>query len=287
VTEHFDPGWLALREPYDAAARSPALAALLSAALPDRPRILDLGAGAGSLFRWLAPIIGRDQHWTLVDADPALLDLGLRVTLAWAWGNGWPADETADGLTISADTGTWRVRPLLLDLRDAPQGLPLRSADAVVCSALCDLVSRGFVLRMAAALNVPFYATLNVYGHDAWLPADPADRLVAAGFRRDQGRDKGFGRALGAEAPAALMSAFRDAGFGVFAAPSEWRSHGRCDLAMAEALIRGHSDAAAAARPARRRAAMAWRGRRLRAALSGRLAIRILHRDILAIPGRE
>ncbi len=287
MTESFDPGWLALREPYDAAARDPGLAALLAAALPVRPRLIDLGAGAGSLFRFLAPVIGRDQHWTLADADPALLDLGLQVTAHWAEANGWQVSESAGGLAVASEMGTWRLAPLLIDLREAPRGLPLGRADAVVCTALCDLVSRIWVARLAATLHVPFYAALNVDGRDAFLPADPADRALAAGFRRDQGRDKGFGRALGPAAPATIAGLFRAAGFHVFTAPSDWRVSGRRDLALAEALIRGHSDAAATVRPAARRAAMDWRGRRLRAALAGRLAIRIGHRDILAIPGRN
>lgn len=288
MSEGFDPGWLALREPYDAAARAASLAALLAASLPaEVPRLLDLGAGSGSLFRWLAPIIGGDQDWTLVDADPGLLDLGLRVTLAWAWGNGWEAGETEEGVTIIAETGIWRVGVLCRDLRDAPDGLRLRATDAVVCTALCDLVSRRFAQRMAAGLRVPFYAALNVDGHDAWLPADPDDRRIAAAFRRDQLRDKGFGPALGPLAPDALMAAFRAEGFSVFSASSEWRVRGRGDLALAEALISGHADAASVARPALKRVFRAWRGRRLRQALSGRLAIRVGHRDILAIPGKE
>ncbi|MFC7543251.1 hypothetical protein ACFQU2_32530 [Siccirubricoccus deserti] len=69
MTEAFDLDWLDLREPFDAIARSEALAAQLLALLPARPRLIDLGSGTGSLFRWLAPRIGRAQAWTLVDHD--------------------------------------------------------------------------------------------------------------------------------------------------------------------------------------------------------------------------
>jgi hypothetical protein len=47
MAESFDGDWLDLREPFDAAARDPGLATRLAAALPARPRILDLGAGTG------------------------------------------------------------------------------------------------------------------------------------------------------------------------------------------------------------------------------------------------
>ena len=66
MAESFDGDWLDLREPFDAKARDPGLAAILAGALPPRPRILDLGAGTGSLLRWLGHFIGRAQAWTLV-----------------------------------------------------------------------------------------------------------------------------------------------------------------------------------------------------------------------------
>ena len=69
MAEKFDGDWLDLREPHDAMARNAALARTLSLALPARPRILDLGAGTGSLLRWLGHWIGRSQGWILVDAD--------------------------------------------------------------------------------------------------------------------------------------------------------------------------------------------------------------------------
>src|ERR671917_464861 len=79
------------------------------ARLPARPRLLDLGAGTGSLFRWLAPRIGRAQAWTLVEADRDMAEaafdtiadraesVGLRVT--------FPSRRT---LLVHAPGGAWR-----------------------------------------------------------------------------------------------------------------------------------------------------------------------------------
>ena len=63
TTEEFDLEWLDLREPFDAFARNEALADALVAVLPARPRLLDLGAGTGSLLRWLAPraLVGKPR----------------------------------------------------------------------------------------------------------------------------------------------------------------------------------------------------------------------------------
>ena len=81
VTKHFDADWLALREPFDHAARSVALARRLADRIPRRPRLLDLGAGTGSLFRFLAPIIGRGQDWIVIDARRRFAGRGLRSRL--------------------------------------------------------------------------------------------------------------------------------------------------------------------------------------------------------------
>ena len=34
-------------------------------------RVVDLGCGTGSNLRATAPLLGAEQHWTLVDYDPA------------------------------------------------------------------------------------------------------------------------------------------------------------------------------------------------------------------------
>jgi len=63
--------------------------------LPKQPRLLDLGAGAGSLFRFMAPIIGRPQTWIFADADEFLLAAALDRTAEWARRRG--GEATARG----------------------------------------------------------------------------------------------------------------------------------------------------------------------------------------------
>jgi hypothetical protein len=276
VTESFDADWLALREPFDGVARNTALVPMLGAALPARPRIMDLGAGTGSLFRWLAPRLGRAQAWTLVDADDALIAGAYARTADWAARHGWPVSYPGRAMLVHGPHGAWRLEGLIADLADAPDNLPLARHDAVVNTALCDLVSAGWLARMAATLRVPFYAALNVDGRDAWLPAHPLDRRVAAAFRRDQARDKGFGRALGPRAPAAMARIFRARGFGVALAPSDWRI-GRSSPVMAAQLMMGHANVAGAA-------AEPWRRARSAQVSRGQLAVRIGHTDVLALP---
>jgi hypothetical protein len=311
VTERFAVDWLALREPFDHAARSVALARRLADRLPRRPRLVDLGGGTGSLFRFLAPIIGRGQDWVLVDADAALLDEAFGRTAAWARRRGFAATAVGDELSVSTPHGLWRIQAVVRELaapslaqgswpalwppstsflctggkdadgraepgHDEVRG---RSVDAIVCSALLDLVSRMWLSRLCDLLTVPFLACLTVDGRDAWRPHHPYDALVRAAFRRDTRRDKGFGPALGIAASRALTACNRVTA----SVPSDWRIP-RTALRMQRALIDGTADAARSARPAQADAITAWQEARLRQALRGRLAITIGHRDILALP---
>jgi len=286
VSEEFELDWLDLREPHDAAARSEALAEALIARLPARPRLMDLGAGTGSLFRWLAPRIGRAQAWTLVDQNKEMTEaafdtiadraetVGLKVT--------FPNRRT---LLVHAPGGAWRVEALIADLAHAPGNLPVGNVDAVVCSALCDLVSAGWVERMAAAIRVPFYACLNVDGRDRFLPPVPGDALVARGFARDQGRDKGFGgRALGSKAVAEIARVFGAQGFEVRSAASDWVLRGGSATALLSELVFGHAEAAMAQDFRGRGQISAWREKRLQQSSLGRLQARVGHRDVLALP---
>ncbi|WBV42146.1 class I SAM-dependent methyltransferase [Pseudoroseomonas cervicalis] len=285
MSEPFEADWLELREPFDARARNAALAIALAEALPPRPHLLDLGAGTGSLLRWLAPILGRSQFWTLVDADAALLQRAFatieeRAILA-GWTTTWPRPTT---LLVHTPQGVWRVEGLVADLAAGPGALPLDKADGVVSTALCDLVSHRWVRQMAGALRVPFYAALNVDGRDRFSPPHPADGLVARGFRRDQGRDKGFGRALGPAAPAVMARAFRGAGFRVQTGPSPWFVPGATPV-MADTLAEGHAQAARAALPQGTAPLLrGWAEARRAQARRGRLSVRIGHTDLLALP---
>ena len=288
MAEAFDGDWLDLREPYDAAARDPGLAALLASRLPQRPRLLDLGAGTGSLLRWMAHFIDRAQAWTLVDADPELIDRAFDTIADRAESVGWAA--TFPGrktLLVHAPQGAWRVEALIADLSHAPANLPLARVDAVVCTALCDLVSQGWIEALAAACarhRLPFYAALNVTGRERFMPPYPGDAIVARGFRRDQRRDKGFhGPALGPAAPDAIAATFAAQGYAVHRAPSDWIIDRRARL-FAREIATGHGAAALAWERRAEPVIEDWIDARRAQAEDGMLSIRIGHQDILALP---
>ena len=290
MAETFDADWLALREPFDGVSRSFELAARLDDVLPARPRILDIGAGTGSLFRWLAPIIDRAQAWILFDTDARLLEDAFAETADWAedmgYATSWPGIGSRRALLVHTPGGAWRMEARVIDLSDVPEVLSSVGADAVVCSALLDLVSVRWLQRFADALRTPFLACLSVDGHDAFLPAHPFDRTVLRAFRRDQGRDKGLGPAIGPRAPQVLHAMLAARGFEVATSPSDWRIPATA-AAMLDDIVTEHGRVATRHLPAYRAAIDRWYADRLRQIDRRRLAIRIGHRDSLALPVQE
>jgi hypothetical protein len=195
---------------------------------------------------------------------------------------GLAAELRGAALRIRGPDGTWNVAARTLTDPGHPALPELGDADAVVCSALFDLVSGrwlGEFVRQAGGR--PVYAGLTIDGRDRWLPAHAADAVVRRAFARHLRGDKGAGPALGAGAPNAALRALHAAGYQTRSAAADWRVPPHAS-GMLCALIDGRAAAAAEADPARTRQIAAWASERLHQVTAGRLAIRIGHRDILA-----
>jgi SAM-dependent methyltransferase len=283
----FGAGWLSLRERLDSLARDRGLAETLAQRLPFRPVILDLGAGTGSLFRFLAPIIARPQRWIFADADRSLIEAAFDHTFDWARDRGFTAHRRRESrmpaLSIGTSWGIWRIDALAVGLATAPRGLPLDKVDAVTCSALLDLASRRWMERLFAALRTPFYASLTVDGRDGWFPPHPADATVRLAFRRDQQRKKGLGLALGVDAARTAEELLAALGFEILAARSDWRIV-RGERSVGRLFAGMTARAASQAVPTRAGKIESWYRARLDDAGEAKLAIRVGHRDILGFP---
>jgi SAM-dependent methyltransferase len=262
----FDPAWLALREPYDHAARSEALTAAFAEALGARatesgPLLLDLGAGSGSNLRYLAPRLPARQRWLAADHDPVLLDHLTR---------------SAAGLGIV-------LEPLRLDLARELDRLPFAEVSGVTASALLDLTSAAWLEAFAARCqDLPVLMALSFDGRLDWQPAEPLDGDLRRLFLRHQQGDKGFGPAEGAAAAAWRAVRRRAQGVEVRRERSDWR-FAAGDRAILEAKIEGVVTAALELEPGLDLAP--WRERRLEQAATGRLALTVGHLDLLALPG--
>lgn len=254
----FDPGWLALREPADHAARAPSLLAAAVAAAGERPLVVDLGCGTGSNLRALAPRLPPAQRWRLVDHDPALLALA----------------------AAGAPEGTDCV---VADLRDI-DALPLDGATLVTASALFDLVSADWFDRFAerlAAARLPLYAVLTYDGATAWSPVHPLDPAMRRALNDHQRSDKGFGPALGPAAPAHMRQTLESLGYEVRMADSPWILTAD-QAALAAATSAGYARSAVDLAKVAPADADAWLGFRRANAGSGGMLVG--HTDLLLFP---
>jgi hypothetical protein len=127
--------------------------------------------------------------------------------------------------------------------------------------------------------------SLTTDGTPVLEPSAPGDAAVIAAFALDQARDKGFGPALGANAPGALVAAAARHGYVVESAQSDWQVEPD-DAAMLEAMLGFLAGGAIAAQPAARDAIEAWRAARMADVAARRLRMRVGHRDILAYANR-
>jgi len=283
----FSAEWLGLREPFDAAARAPSLVADLTTHLErssDRAplEILDLGAGAGSNFRHLAPLIGGLQRWRLADNDPKLLDAALAATDSWARARGADARRARNTLSVGAGDLVCHIETGLVDLADLT-AVELPVNGLVTAAALLDLVSQDWLETLAQRCRAVGAATafaLTYDGRTTVEPAEPEDALVLSLFNRHQRLDKGFGPALGPGAAGAAEAAFEAHGYELRAATSDWVI-GPKEPAMQLALLDGWLGAALEIAPENRPTLASWHERRRAHVLAGRAALRVGHVDLV------
>ena len=229
----FSKEWLRLREPADAAARNPDIAAALAAQLADRTEVkfTDLGCGAGANLRYTALLVppGIRQRWRLFDHDPQLLSSAREELAAWAD----EAFETASGeFELKKDGRAIEVSFCEADLSTGVERF-LQPDEIVTASAFFDLVSKDWITRFAraaAALSATVYAPLIYNGFQIWSPSHPADWPMVVAFNVHQRRDKGLGAAAGPDAAASFIMrcAMKDSCYAGRQLMAAWP--GRCKL---------------------------------------------------------
>ena len=165
----FDASWLDLREPADHRSRSEELARTLGRHLAGRATltVLDLGCGTGSNLRATAPMLGPEQHWTLVDHDQALLDAAAVRLCAWAG----TAERRGTELALTKGGKHITVRLRCADLVQELESVFAGGTDLVTASALFDLVSGDFIAEVAAEVvrcRASFYTVLTYNGTQRW-----------------------------------------------------------------------------------------------------------------------
>ncbi len=263
-------GWLALREPADAAARAADLVEQLRRHLPATGRrvIHDLGCGSGAMGRWLAPLLPGSQHWIVHDRDADLLEIA-EANLP---------GPAADGAAVTLEARRSDIARL--------QPGDLAGATLVTASALLDLLTRDELDGLVAlcdGVGCPVLLTLSVVGHVELTPADPLDRRVAAAFDAHQRRTTAGGRLLGPDAVAAAVEAFGRLRAETVVRSSPWRL-GAAEAELAAEWLAGWIGAACEQDAELAAEAEGYARRRLAEAAAGRLAVTVGHTDLLVLP---
>jgi hypothetical protein len=288
----FSTGWLALREPLDAASRAASLARSLGERVRatqlrySRIEVIDLGAGTGANLRYAAPLLAGAQDWLLVERDPLLLAAMAERTQAWS--RSIQGQFTASGaqFCVQADRFECQVQSLALDLATQLDSLPLRSGELLTASALLDLVSEQWLRRLmqrAAAVQAAVWFTLTYDGRIDCEPVEAEDAEVRALVNQHQLGDKGFGLALGPMAASTARAILGEHGYEVQWACSDW-CVGPNHAALQYALIEGWFVAACELAPARTAMLRAWQERRRAHVEAGRSTLRVGHVDMVGRP---
>lgn len=262
--------WLLLREPADAAARSEGLVRALRGGHPaDAGWVVhDLGAGDGSMGRWLAPHLTGAQHWVLHDLDDDLLEVAAARPPVVPEGAPVPTVETrVDDATrlAAADLG---------------------EASVVTASALLDLLTDDELQRLVGpctALGCPVLLTLSVSGHVVLDPPEVLDAELASAFDEHQRRDPGRGALLGPDASTRAATLLTAAGYDVTTHPSPWRL-GPADPELTTSWLHGWVGAAVEQRPGLGAEAAWYTARREAQLAAGRLTVTVGHVDVLGLP---
>jgi hypothetical protein len=263
-------GWLALREPADAAARAPELVEHLGRRLSAAGNrvIHDLGGGTGAMGRWLASRLPGPQHWVVHDRDPDLLQVAIAD----------PPGPAADGAAVTVAAKRSDITRL--------QPSDLADATLITASALLDLLTEdelAALITVCAGAACPILLTLSVLGHVDLTPADPLDQRVAAAFDAHQRRATERGCLLGPDAVAHAVKGFERRGAEVLVRPSPWRL-GALEAGLTAEWLTGWVAAAREQQVALTTQTDAYARRRLAQAAAGELAVTVDHADLLVLP---
>ncbi|MGH3397354.1 MAG: hypothetical protein ACRDPO_21955 [Streptosporangiaceae bacterium] len=161
------------------------------------PRVLEVGAGLGTmvarLMDWGA--VGAGEY-ILLDADRQLLDCSRRWLCDWAAARGLHSDPLPDGLQL----GDLRVRLVHAELGSYLEAAHAALADVLIANAVLDLVDVPAVLPGLLRLLAPggvYWFTINYDGESIFAPGHPHDDQIMQAYHRDMDERVRYGRPAG------------------------------------------------------------------------------------------
>src|ERR1700733_6586052 len=188
------------------------------------PRVLEVGAGLGTMVARLLDwgVVGTGEY-ILLDTDRQLLDGSRRWLRDWAAARGLRSDLLPDGLRV----GDLRVRLVHAELGGYLEAAHGAAADVLIANAVLDLVDVPAVLPGLLGLLVPggvYWLTINYDGESVFAPGNRHDDQVMRAYHRDMDERVRYGRPAGeSRTGRRLFHHLRDAGAPVLAAgSSDW-----------------------------------------------------------------
>jgi SAM-dependent methyltransferase len=195
------------------------------------PRILEVGAGLGTMVARLLAwgVVGAGEY-VLLDADQQLLERARWWLRDWAAARGTHTDLLPDGLQV----GDLRVRLVHAEIAGYLETADRELADVLIANAVLDLVDVAAVLPGLLRLLVPggaYWFTINYDGESAFLPGHRHDDEVLRAYHRDMDERVRYGRPAGESRTGRhLFHHLRDAGAPALAAgSSDWVVHPAAD----------------------------------------------------------
>lgn len=287
ATQGFSEQWLTLREPADHAARSSSLSNELAnwSKQHETLNIVELGAGTGSNLRYLMPMLGKNQHWVLIDNDAALLNRLPEILQPWADEHDAHLTEKNNELQIDHQNYSASVKIQLLNLALQLDELPMKNANLLTASALLDLTSESW-LNQLAGLVVEHHCSclfaLNYDGNIHWQPELDSDDTIKALLNQHQLKNKGFGNALGPEAGNYFASALKQRGRNSEADNSNWIINAQSQ-ALQHAIVDGWAPASLEQDNSQGKLIEHWHGRRREIILQAQSSLTVGHLDVLSL----
>jgi len=300
----FSAEWLALREPADHVARSESITQQLATWVQSQNNpivVTDLGAGAGSNFRYLAPQLGHEQRWQLIDHDEMLLAALPQTLRRWAQVNDYKINVHDEGsgqrnnhssasdsaqIHIAADHFSAQVSCLSMDLSDDLASLKLPKSALVTASALLDLTSAHWIDKLIERCHENACATLFALNYDGrikWRPSLTGDEQVTSLLNQHQQQDKGLGLALGPHAGEHAAQRLTQSGFDVSQHTSDWIVDS-ASVKLQSELATGWADAALEMNSGADAVVSAWLQQRRELCDAGLSQLTVGHLDVLGLP---
>lgn len=287
AAEGFSAQWLTLREPADHKARSTLLTQLLVDWQGDRGQIniIELGAGTGSNLRYLSPLLGHHQQWTLFDNDQLLLEQLPELLQPWANKENITLSVDTESIRLKSPTFSATVRWQHKDLANGLSTLPLHNVDLITGSALLDLTSALWLEQLAQLCTDNHCASLFVLNYDGtiqWHEELVHDNQLNTLLNAHQLNDKGFGRALGPQAHHYYAQQLRKA-HQVTTQTSNWNLD-KNQSTLQTALLTGWVPAAIDQDSTHKTLIEHWSENRQSIINQERSSLKVGHTDVLSLP---